>query len=256
MPRVGSSRRSSLGAEASMRARSTFCWLPPESSATFWSGPDVLMRRRLDELGDAARPGVARTRSRAGRGAGRTASDDVVPHRQVGHDALGLAVLGEQGDAGRDGGARAIPPRAAGPSIATVPCVERLLAEDRLGGRRAPRAEQAGQADDLAPMDRHVDIVDQHVAPGQAARLEHRPVVALLAASSPKLVTPRAGTSTIVAAEHRRRSARSRSISATAPLWTRRPSRRTVTAVAELEDLVEPVGDVDHGHPAGPGAGR
>ena len=33
MPRVGSSRISRRGSVASQRASSTFCWLPPESSA-------------------------------------------------------------------------------------------------------------------------------------------------------------------------------------------------------------------------------
>src|SRR5262249_53493093 len=38
MPRVGSSRISTLGATMSERPSTTFCWLPPDSMATSWDG--------------------------------------------------------------------------------------------------------------------------------------------------------------------------------------------------------------------------
>ncbi len=46
MPRVGSSSRSTFGFVHSHLASSTFCWLPPLSSETRWSGLDALMRKR------------------------------------------------------------------------------------------------------------------------------------------------------------------------------------------------------------------
>jgi hypothetical protein len=44
-PAVGSISTSSAGSLDSARAITTFCWLPPDRSATSWSGPDVLMAR-------------------------------------------------------------------------------------------------------------------------------------------------------------------------------------------------------------------
>src|SRR5918994_560718 len=122
----------------------------------------------LAPLGHEAGPGEGRQRSQ----------DDVLAHRQVGHDALGLAVLGEHRDAGADGGLGRSQPQ--GPAAdADRALVERLGPEDRLGRLGASRAEQAGQADDLAPPDPDRHAV-QHVPAGEAARLQHRPVVALL----------------------------------------------------------------------------
>ncbi|OPZ66869.1 MAG: hypothetical protein BWY81_01616 [Firmicutes bacterium ADurb.Bin467] len=43
MPRVGSSRMRTSGSVAIQRARITFCWLPPESSPTFFSASGVAM---------------------------------------------------------------------------------------------------------------------------------------------------------------------------------------------------------------------
>ena len=37
MPRVGSSRMSTVGPDASHLARTTFCWFPPDSAPTNWS---------------------------------------------------------------------------------------------------------------------------------------------------------------------------------------------------------------------------
>ena len=41
-------------------------------------------------------------------------------------------------------------------------------------------------------------------------------------------------------------------IAAIGPVWTRRPSRRTVTVIAQPEDLVEAVRDVDDRHTVAP----
>lgn len=50
MPRVGSSSSRTRGSRQSQRARSTFCWLPPESSPTFCSGLDALIRSRFMKI--------------------------------------------------------------------------------------------------------------------------------------------------------------------------------------------------------------
>ncbi len=102
MPRVGSSRISSRGSVASQRASSAFCWLPPESMRDRRLDVGGLDAERRDEaLGDRrlprARQDCARCRARA-----CSASDDVLAHRQLGDDALGLAVLGAERQAARD----------------------------------------------------------------------------------------------------------------------------------------------------------
>ena len=91
---------------------------------------------------------------------------DVVLDRQRGDDALGLAVLGDEGDASRDRGARgAAPDRLAFHRDRAR--IERLGAEDGLGSRGPARAQQTRQADDLAAVDRDVDVVDD-VVPAEA----------------------------------------------------------------------------------------
>ena len=65
MPRVGSSISTTRGSVASQRARTTFCWLPPERNC------DLLVHRRAPRpRARTARPGISR---RAGR---RTPGED------------------------------------------------------------------------------------------------------------------------------------------------------------------------------------
>ena len=105
MPRVGSSRIRMSGFIASQRASSTFCWLPPESSRIFWSGPEHLMpsslmkrstiSRCLRLVDDAVAADARQQRQR-----------HVLGDAEVGNDALELAVLGDEAETGGDGVAR------------------------------------------------------------------------------------------------------------------------------------------------------
>ncbi|MNH28839.1 hypothetical protein D3C79_890310 [compost metagenome] len=47
MPRVGSSNSSTVQSRSSQRPITTFCWLPPDSSPTTWSGLELRMRMAL-----------------------------------------------------------------------------------------------------------------------------------------------------------------------------------------------------------------
>ena len=145
MPRVGSSRISSVGSVASQRASSTFCWLPPESSRIGCSMPAHLMPSELDEVSTSARSAPGGTRR--ARQARQQREGQVLAHRELRHDAVDLPVLGAEADAGarwRPGlgevgdAPRPDAQRAAG---------RRLEAEQRARRRLgAPRAEQARRA--------------------------------------------------------------------------------------------------------------
>ena len=67
MPRVGSSRSSTSTSWCSRRAICTFCWLPPESSTTRWSGPGAADAEPLDP--------ARRRRARAARQSGPRAPE-------------------------------------------------------------------------------------------------------------------------------------------------------------------------------------
>ena len=100
MPRVGSSTISSVGLRASHFASTTFCWLPPESVQTgFVSRPYLscsrsAQSRREPPLGAArdqpAAPDAVERRER-----------DVALDREVHHQPLLAAVLGDEPDARR-----------------------------------------------------------------------------------------------------------------------------------------------------------
>ena len=99
MPRVGSSRMSTLGLSASHLASATFCWLPPDRRLT----GDVEQRRpnRTAGHGTTRPPRVtaARSTSPAARHPVHDAHRDVVADRHVQEQALALAVLGDVADA-------------------------------------------------------------------------------------------------------------------------------------------------------------
>ena len=102
MPRVGSSRISSRGSVISQRARSTFCWLPPERlrmSSVRVGRPDV---QRGDPLRDELVVRAPRQRPRPA-AAGLQGEHDVVAHGEVADDALALAVLRAERDPRGDG---------------------------------------------------------------------------------------------------------------------------------------------------------
>ena len=98
MPRVGSSRISRRGSVASQRASIAFCWLPPESRPIGVSTLAVLMPSALTKRSASAvcsaRDSVLRTpQARLQR------QRDVLAQRQLGHDAVGLALFGAQREA-------------------------------------------------------------------------------------------------------------------------------------------------------------
>ena len=240
MPRVGSSRMSSRGRRGEHAGQQDLLLVAARELGELLVGPEVLMRSRSMSSSAMRRSSVPMRRPRRA-SRGRIVERDVVLHREGGDDALGLAVLGDEGDAGRDGRARG-----AAPDLVALDRdragIERLRAEDRLGRGGAPGAQQAGQADHLAPVDRHVDVLDD-VAPGEALGLRARPPrrrAARVVREARDAVEASAISRPSISA-----MSATRSSSSSGPSWTRRPSRRTVTRVAETEDLVEPMGDVD-----------
>ena len=82
----------------SQRASSTFCWLPPDSSRIFCSGPEHLMPRRSMKRSTISRCLASSTMPRAGK-LRQQRQRQVLAHRHVGDDALDLAVLGAEADA-------------------------------------------------------------------------------------------------------------------------------------------------------------
>ena len=164
MPRVGSSRMSSRGSVASQRASSTFCWLPPESRPIGRFGIGRADVQRLD---------VTRRRSRPARGA--TAADasprlrlqrqhDVLAHGQLGDDAVGLAVLRAEAEAVAHAVARRLQPH--GHAVdARLPAIGALGAEHQPRRLGAARAEQPGEADDLAMAQLEIERRDMPALP-------------------------------------------------------------------------------------------
>ena len=154
MPRVGSSRISSRGSVISQRASSTFCWLPPLSVA------DDLARGRRGRMSSALMY-LATSSSCAARGIGRVQPRPACSARMMFSRTVSSAtrpsVLRFSG-AERDPVRRS---RARGLRIATgSPSTRDLAAVGAVGAEQQPRelgaagAEQAGQADDLALVDR------------------------------------------------------------------------------------------------------
>ena len=114
MPRVGSSSSSTRGLRHSSRASSTFCWLPPESSETFWLGPVRLDPQPLRRRRRRSRPACVAVDEPAAGQLRQRGQADVVADRQLRDDALGLAVLGQEGDPVADPRGRGLAGAAAG----------------------------------------------------------------------------------------------------------------------------------------------
>ena len=137
-PRVGSSSSSTRQPRSSQRARTAFCWLPPERVRT---GTDGLSGRsdssrvaalRRAQLGAPVDPAGA---CEAGQGGHRDVAGDGLQHEQ----GLRLALLGGQPDSGADGG-----PYAAGASPAG-----RRRGRDRrraCGRRRSSPGSRSGRS--------------------------------------------------------------------------------------------------------------
>ena len=142
-------------------------------------------------------------------------------------DALGLAVLGDHADAGRDGGGRRPAPGRRLPPTLSVPAVDRVAPKMAFAVSLRPEPSRPARPDHLARV--HVDVdPGQRVPAGQADRPAAPARRPRRCAPSPKRVQPCSRTSatsrpSIVA------TSPSRSVSATSPVCTRRPSRSTVT---------------------------
>ncbi len=194
----------------------------------------------VDELVRDGILGLAREQPEASQGR-QDAQRDVVPDREARHDALGLAVLGDHGDARGDRGAHRTGCDHAAPHRYAAG-IEGLRPVDGLRGRAAAGPEQAREAHDLAGVHDDVHVLE-HVAPGEPVRLEHD-----LALIGPGLVpeTRDPGGGRDLPAQHEpdqaqagERGDRARVDEAAIPQHGHR--------VADPEDLVEPVRDVDDG---------
>ena len=104
-PLVGSSSSRTRGARISTRAKSSFCWLPPERCATEPCGEAALTlsARIASRMALRSRSPLTMPRLRE---AGEVADGDVGADRQVEEQAVALAVLGQERDAGGAGVAR------------------------------------------------------------------------------------------------------------------------------------------------------
>ena len=84
-----------------------------------------------------------------------------------------LAILRHHADAGGDSVPRAAEAALARPSSRTCPARERPRAEDRLAGLRAARADEPGEADDLAGANGEARIAAQAARRASVLDLEH-----------------------------------------------------------------------------------
>ncbi len=102
MPRVGSSRMRTFGRAASQRARTTFCWLPPDSLPTSWSSEGVRTRSR-----STYSPAMRRSRPPLHEVEAAEATEDrqrgILQDAADEDQALALAVLGREADPLADG---------------------------------------------------------------------------------------------------------------------------------------------------------
>ena len=241
IPRVGSSTISSDGLRASHLARTTFCWLPPESELTGFESAAVLDLQ-------PQRPSRRRTRARCERGASRRgcrrlseASAMLRAIDELHHEPLLAAVLGHEADR---------PPPS--PPSASRAEARRPATRDRRR-RRSESMPKIARATSLRP------------APTRPASATISPARTSKQTSTKTPSRVRRSTSSTRVAEVLLASAR-------APAGRGRPSRargrrRSVPAssrvqhepavaqhghpLAEREDLLEPVRDEEH---RGPGS--
>ncbi len=175
------------------------------------------------------------------------ASEMFSQHRQLRHDALGLAVLAQEADAGADGGSRATR-RAALALDADRPAARRIDAED--GARRLGAAgpEQPRQAHDLAPPDDEVEPAQPAIG-GDALSFDQHLAGASAAAAAADLRHAGSADLLDVAAQH---VGDQRQLAGGVD---RRPGHGPAVAhdrhaIADAKQLVEKMRDVEHGRAA------
>ena len=136
------------GSAVRARARTTFCWLPPDNCPTGLSASGVAIARALIISCASASCWSCESRSQPAP-LGLQAQNDVLAHGQFAEHALGLAVLGTKGDAEMERMARrgrrnlfAADRQASG--------IRLDRAEYELGDLGAAGPEESGEPDDLA----------------------------------------------------------------------------------------------------------
>ena len=189
MPRVGSSRIRSLGSVRSHRASSTFCWLPPLSVPTTRFGSAGRMSSAAIHFADQLVLAPAGDRS-CPPTAGLQREDDVLAGRQLVDETFCPAVLRAERDLPRSRRAWAANRHRLAVDV-EPPGVGPVGAEQEPRDLRAPRAEEACEADDLARVDGQVERRDRALA-SDRLRLDDRrgllPLAALAAGVPLELV--------------------------------------------------------------------
>ena len=247
--RRGSARRAAAAAArsaASGRTRPSAGCRRTACRPASCSRPNFSRSRSAIRTRRARAPSAARSR-RAARTTARL-RDDGVRQDRVEEDEAGRApVLRDEPDRRRAARARGRARRRIALPCRTIRPVRRPAGRDAVQGLEqfgAARAEQAGQADDLAGADGQGDAVGVAAAGAGAAGL-HGEVVDAGASSSPASASGVVnmvctGRPTIASTISRGLSvARVEAGRRTAPL------RRTVARSATVRDLLHPVGDVD-----------
>ena len=223
---------------ASQRASATFCWLPPDRLPT-----GRVDRRRLDA--ERATKSVASSRSRrevdqaAARRSARRIASVTLAATDISEDhAVAAAVFGDVGDA------EVAPPRPGRvdgdgpPSQQDLPGVGGREAEEDAGQLGAARADQSGEAEDLAGADGRGSTPRTPDARQPRPRsLQHDVADAARSTFGKTAVSSRP---TI------RRISSARSTSAIGRVPTQRAVAQHRHAVGDCGELLEPVRDVDH----------
>ena len=228
----GSARRGAgrAGAVASHLPMTTFCWLPPERRGRRLLDAGAADAEAADGVAGDARPRRRGRRRPKRRDAAERGQRDVVADRGGEEQALGLAVLGDERDAGRraargrgDVDGAAVEADAAGGAAVGG-------AEERLEDLGAAGAEQAADAEDLAGVQVEVDAVSTRRQPWRPGTSRVRP-------RTERTTGPVGGAARGRAAGVSRPTiARDEPVAATSRRWARsttwRPSRSTVTRSA------------------------
>ena len=150
MPRVGSSRISTVGSVLSHLASIVFCWLPPDSSPTGCAKPGCADLELCAELLGGVALGGAVEQAQSGGVAAQCRQRDVRSDRLRHRQADVPAILGEIRDAVLERDTRAGDARRARPSISIVPVSAGAIPNsarrdvgatgtDETGESRAPR---------------------------------------------------------------------------------------------------------------------
>ena len=172
MPRVGSSKMKMRASPASHLPSTTFCWLPPLSSRTGCVG--VALTRSSSTIGAGER-GFAPPRQHAERRQPAAVRQrDVARDGQAGDQALALRSSGSRPMPLRNRVGRAAKPDRRGRRRSSRPGVEAVGAGEHARQLAAAGAEQAGDAEHLAGVQREADVATARRARPSARRAAAR----------------------------------------------------------------------------------